>query len=370
MKITKVCFILPSLNAGGAENYILRFVKYSEKYYDITVLALNESKGDLHSDFEKYNTRIKYFSIGYFNLYRLYKLYAFFKRNNFDVVATLNGNFGGLPLYVARLCNVKNRIALYRRSTNAFKNQSIKLVYNSIARRLILQNATTILSNSKFAFENFFYDEYKFDKRFMIIYNSVNSNEFVISDKKNENRIRYGIPSDKIVIGHIGRFDPAKNHSTIFKVASELCLTGLNLHFVFCGKNTDSQGFIQAANRYIKEDDFTILGLQKNLPEVYSCFDIFYFPSITEGQPNALIEAMLCGLPIVASNIPPIKEFFPEDLSIYLVDPLDVDSAKDKLVHLISNCPNNLSDRLRNFAIDNFDYNTNFLKFKDVIDGH
>ncbi|MCD7710661.1 MAG: glycosyltransferase, partial [Porphyromonadaceae bacterium] len=56
-------------------------------------------------------------------------------------------------------------------------------------------------------------------------------------------------------------------------------------------------------------------------------FDLFYFPSLTEGQPNSLIEAEVVGLPILASNINPIKEAVPESMFPKLIPPKDISQA-------------------------------------------
>ena len=60
-------------------------------------------------------------------------------------------------------------------------------------------------------------------------------------------------------------------------------------------------------------------------------FDVFYFPSVTEGQPNALIEAIMCNIPILASHISPIKEVIPKKYFNLLVDPFDVNDSYNKL---------------------------------------
>ena len=50
----------------------------------------------------------------------------------------------------------------------------------------------------------------------------------------------------------------------------------------------------------------TLAGRRKDIPNMLAAMDIFFYPSVYEGLPNALIEAMACSLPLVASNIPEI----------------------------------------------------------------
>ncbi len=59
--------------------------------------------------------------------------------------------------------------------------------------------------------------------------------------------------------------------------------------------------------------------------------DAFFFPSLNEGQPNALLEAILAGVPFVASDIPPHRESLPEWLHDRLVPANDFPLAVEKL---------------------------------------
>src|SRR5699024_9011143 len=125
-------------------------------------------------EYIKAGCRVIYQSISYLNIGKFYQLYKWLKKENLDVVCTLNGNFGGIPLTVARLAGTHNRIAWHRRSTDAFGNNPFKKLYNKFVNQLLRWNATSILSNSNFALQNFYGRYRKNDPRFQVIYNSVN----------------------------------------------------------------------------------------------------------------------------------------------------------------------------------------------------
>jgi glycosyltransferase involved in cell wall biosynthesis len=364
-----ICFILPTLHAGGAENYALRFIRHTNSKFQFTVLSLRREKGDLHQQFSELGVRIIYMPIGYFNLRRAWKLYDIFRHYKFDAVGTFNGNFGGIPLLVAKLAGIPLRIALYRRSTNAFSNSLGKKVYSKFINRLVYWNSTNILSNSEFALKNFFPAEYKGDSKFQIINNGVDSSVFSPVKDNGFLREKYNLPLNRFIIGHVGRFDPAKNHVTILKVAAQLVRKDPKLFFVFCGKHTDSERFREIVKGYLPDSNYEILGLQSNLNEIYPCFDLFYFPSITEGQPNALIEAMLCGLPVIASDIPPIKELLQDNFQNYLVSPLAVDEAARKIESFVNRKELVESSCFRKFSSERFDLDANFSKFENVLNG-
>ena len=140
-----------------------------------------------------------------------------------------------------------------------------------------------------------------------------------------------GLSKGGFIVGHVGRYDPAKNHETIFKVIESCKRLGLNVSFLFCGKDSDGMDFISRLEFYDIHDRIYAIGLSHDLSLVYASMDLFYFPSLTEGQPNALLEAMIAGIPFVAADISAIREALPEFAYERLVSPLDVQSAVDKI---------------------------------------
>lgn len=362
----RILFILPTLHAGGAENYALRFINHYKDKYDFHVLSLNLNKGDLHQAFINAKVSINYLSIGYFNFIKVFSFYKLLKKNKFNVICTFNGNFGGLPLFVAKIAKVENRIAFYRRSTNAFGKNKFKLGYNKLANFLVRKNATSILSNSTFAFKNFHEKYYNSDPRYFVISNGVNVTDFDVLITKESARKQLNLPQTAFIVGHIGRFDPAKNHKTIFSVIQKITKIDSNIKFVFCGKNTDSEAFKIQLRKFEIENAVTVLGLQE-VPLVLKSFDLFYFPSVTEGQPNALIEAMISGLPILASNIFPIIEALPESAHSLMFNPLNVDDVTATILHLSKKSDDLKKYIFKDWARLKFDHIKNFALFENQI---
>lgn len=324
-----VLLVLPSLQAGGSENYALRMISSAgSSRFQWHVLSIDSTKGDLHADFCKLGVHIHYGGIGYFNPARALRFYAFLKKNRIEAIMTFNGVFGGLPLTLAFFANVARRIGWHRRSSPAFKATLLRRLYARISLALMERFATAILSNSSAALEHYHRRSHKFGTHFRVIPNGIDTKKFRDHPEgKMEARSSLGLCLTEFIVGHVGRYDPAKNHQTIFEVAKILCSRDSSVTFLFCGKGTDSVAFRKELVRHGIVDKCKQLGLQSNMPRVYRSLDVFYFPSLTEGLSNALIEACVSGVPIVASSIPGNFAVMPRRTHDKLVPPTDVDAA-------------------------------------------
>ena len=327
----KVVFIITGLNAGGIETYLLRYLNYDISLNAI-VICKSGIGGQLENEYQKrlgHNNIIK-LKVGFFNVVSWFKLYRLFKQLNVDTVCDFTGNFAGIPMQCAKITGIKKRISFYRGSSNHFKEDFFRLFYNKWVQFLVLKNSTKILSNSYAALDYFFPERSFESEKFKVVYNGIDENFINTEFDKNKIREELEIPQDAFVVGHTGRYTWAKNHKTIIKVAISLCVSCKNIYFLIIGKGT-KEALLSQIEKLGLQKQIKILGYRSDIGNLLSAMDLFFFPSITEGQPNSLLEAMVRGLPIIASNINPIRESVPPNFRKELLDPLDVDAAIKKI---------------------------------------
>ncbi|HUH52333.1 MAG TPA: glycosyltransferase [Flavobacterium sp.] len=354
-----IAFFVFSLEAGGIEKYLLRFLTHYQTEINATVYCKSGKTGILEEDFRQIGAEIVPFKLGYFN--NLKPLKKVFKENNFEAVVDFTNNFAAFPLLAAKDNGIKTRVAWYRNADVKFKKTLFKVLYNGFVNRLTRAVATDILSNSKVALD-VFYKGYKWgdDKRFEVIYNGIDSEGFLLSKRNLRNEL--SIPDHAFVVGHIGRYDEQKNHKTAIEVALQLCKSHPDIYFIFVGRGVDlalSQEVVDAD----LEKRILLLGNRNDIPAVLNTFDCFYFPSTLEGNPNALIEAMIAGLPFIASNIEPIKEAVPQDVYSFLVPPLDVSVAVQSILKVKENKEFRTKLMCKDWALDKFNAEIQFGKF-------
>jgi glycosyltransferase involved in cell wall biosynthesis len=360
----KVCFFIPSIDAGGIETYLLRFIRYTEGRMNITVVVRNQNnQGELSSEYCATGVKLVFMPLGYLSVSGILNYYRFFKANKFDSVCDFTGNFAGLTVLIAVLSKIRNRIVFYRSGSNHYPQYFVNEVYNSFLNRLVFLFSTTILANSE-AGLLFFFPKFKNrdDKKFHIIRNGVEIESLSPKTNKTTILMKLGIASNSFVILHSGRLDKSKNHSTMLKVARDVISRNPTVFFVFCGKNTEM--LQQEVEKMGINKNIRLLGYRSDVPDILNAADLFFFPSVTEGQPNALIEAMSVGLPFVASDIKPIKECVPEIAYSKLANPNDTNQFVQLIESTIAQTErNDYSDwaKLHFSAEINFEHFYNYL---------
>jgi glycosyltransferase involved in cell wall biosynthesis len=357
-----IIFFVSSLDSGGIENYLLRFINFEySNFKSIVVYCKTGKGGQLEDLYKKYNNVIIVKGkTSYFNPVSFIKLYAYLKKNKFQTVCDFSGNFAGLIVWIAFLANIKKRIVFYRGASDHFDTNFFKSIYNNFVKRLVLLNATKILSNSKAALDYFYPNQYQNDKRFEVIYNGIDASNYAnITDTIKD---EFSIPKDAFLVGHVGRYNVAKNHETVLKVAIALCKAHKDIFFILCGNDVQKNLYSKVADENLQKQ-IIVCENRTDIPVILNSLDCFYFPSLTEGQPNALIEAMIMGIPVVTSNIPPIKEMFPLTFKNQLIDPLDWEMAIMKINNIKKSQSNDTNQNLKKWALEQFSHKKQFEKF-------
>lgn len=350
----KVVFFVTSLNSGGIENYLLRFLSFFEGKIESIIICKGNEFGELEEQYRKIkHVKLIKMNLGYFNVDSYRKLYFLLRDNEANSICDFTGNFAGLTLLLANIAGKRKRISFYRGSTNHFVETKGRLIYNQLMLSLVKRNATKILSNSKSALYFFYPKRNKTDARFEVIYNGIDADKFN-SKSARYKKEDFEIPNNGFVIGHTGRYNSAKNHDTIIKVARHICEKYRDIYFILCGKDTDVFLKESISNDLVLKDKVKVLGYRDDVQEILPVFDLYFFPSITEGQPNSLIEAMVSGLPVVASDIEPIKETTPHFFHQELINPLDVNAFCTRIEEYYLNKSKREQNNLSKWTIEHF----------------
>ncbi|MEG1848710.1 MAG: glycosyltransferase family 1 protein [Lachnospiraceae bacterium] len=114
-------------------------------------------------------------------------------------------------------------------------------------------------------------------------------------------RQQYGLEGH-FVIGHVGRFHYAKNHTFLIEIFSEIVKKQDNAVLLLLGEGELMEQVREQAEAYGVLDRVIFAGSHGNISEYYQAMDYFVFPSHFEGLPGTVVEAQAAGLPCLLSD--------------------------------------------------------------------
>ncbi len=164
-----------------------------------------------------------------------------------------------------------------------------------------------------------------------IIPNGINIAKYANLKKDKELLTGLGLDENNFIVGNISRFDEQKNQKLILQAAYYLVRKYPRMRFVFVGSGHYLQQMKDLARESNIEEYIIFAGEQEDLVRYYSIFDIFVFPTLWEGMPYVLLEAMASRLPIICSRIPNVLEIIKPDHSAFVIDPCDMDDLFGKV---------------------------------------
>ncbi len=138
--------------------------------------------------------------------------------------------------------------------------------------------------------------------RLHFIRNGVDSASFTVRERSSSLHATFGIPATTPLIGFIGRLSPEKGPEVFLRMAWLVAQSVPDVHFVFVGEGPMLDRLRSGADIMGLKDRLHFAGTRHDMPQVYPCLDLAVVSSYSEGMPLALMEAMACGLPVVATH--------------------------------------------------------------------
>jgi len=159
-------------------------------------------------------------------------------------------------------------------------------------------------------------------------------------------REKLGIGADDFVIGTVARLNATKDTMTLARAFDRLYLsrvssksrTLLKPRLLIVGDG-DQRTAIES---YVAERSLNgaviFTGVRHDVPRLLGAMDIFALPSLSEGMPITVLEAMAARLPVVATRVGALPEMIEEDVTGFLVEPKDDRSMAERFARFFSNC--------------------------------
>lgn len=251
----------------------------------------------------------------------------------YDVVHGHLYLFNALPLWVAARHGVPVRIAHMYPVRDTRPQTPARSLYRRLAGYVISRSATLVLAPSRASLEAA-RGLVAFGRQpAAVLHVGVDLARFARAVDRDAVRASLGLPRDRPVVAYVARFMPHKNHAQVLRVADRLNRAGSRVHFALAGSHGDLLPRMREAAR--SRPYLSVLAGLADVSDLLEASDVFFLPSLEEGFGIAAIEAAAAGLPIVATDLPALRESCPPSHHAFLYAPDDDAVAASHLLLLL-----------------------------------
>lgn len=145
---------------------------------------------------------------------------------------------------------------------------------------------------------------------------------------------KYQIPENAFVILSVGELSRRKNHQDVLNALAGILKD--NMYYIICGQGALQEMLGKQAEMLGVAGHVRLVGFQENVESLYRHADLFVFPSLQEGMPVALMEAMAAGLPCVVSDIRGNRELIDEQGGSLFV-PGQIGQMQNDILYFLDN---------------------------------
>lgn len=340
-KPVRILHIFGCMNRGGAEMRTLDLMRRIDRQrFQMEFCSLLGSCGLLDDDIRELGGHIHYCKLRSLSFNRRFK--KLLRDGQYDVVHSHVHYFSGYIIWLANRCGIPKRIAHFRSTTDSQSKSMKRRIQTILMRWLIDKNATHILAVGEGALRESWRTDWQKDSRCTVIHNSLDTSPFHQQVNVEEMRADLQVPPDALLLIHIGRMATPKNHLRIASIASRILMEKASAHLLLVGRE-DKEIKQKMASIYADanvNDRVHYLGVRDDVPQLLSISDLMLFPSLWEGLPGSVLEACAAGTPVLASDIPGVRELTGvfTDITTVSLDHGD-DAWAEEAFALLSNRP-------------------------------
>jgi glycosyltransferase involved in cell wall biosynthesis len=357
LKKIKVLHLIKSLGRGGAEKLIPETALVHDKSkFEFHCLYFFHQEQNIVDELEKAGISVHLIPSGNLGLFfQVKKVQKFIEQEGFDIIhahlpwAGILSRFVGKNLTIPIVYTEHNTWDRYNKVSYwgnrlSFKNQDIAI---AVSNEVVLSMQL-----------NSIIDPYKRGGRLKVkvIQNGVNTDTFQRIEDTSALKSNLGIPKKSAVIGKVAVFRSQKRLWLWVDIAFEILEHYPDTHFLLVGDGEWRERIEEQIKKSGKEKNFHLVGVQKNVIPYLSLMDIYLSTSEFEGLPIAMLEAMSCQVPVVATRAGGIGEVIQEGVQGHLTGIDDWKELKGFCQELLKNgnTLNHMGQEARKRVVEDF----------------
>jgi glycosyltransferase involved in cell wall biosynthesis len=172
-----------------------------------------------------------------------------------------------------------------------------------------------------------------------VIYNGVGVGRFDERSRDAGLLAPFGIPANAPILGTVGNLYPVKGQIFLIRAARAVLDRVPDLHVIILGRGELHDALNAEAAALGIQDRIHLLGYRDDASRWFGVMTVFALPSLSEGLPLSLLEAMAAGLPAVVTSVGGMPEVVQEGQTGFIVPPRDTEALSARLTVLLKDPP-------------------------------
>ena len=299
--MVRVLQVVTKMDRGGLETMLMNYYRNIDRdKVQFDFLTHRAEHGQYDDEIEALGGKI--YHVPHLNplnpaYYRA--LNDFFREHPYKIVHSNLDCTSSFPLRAAKKAGVPYRIA-HIHSTS--QDKDFKYPVKMISKRLIPRYATDFFAcgeaAGKWAFPG---------QKYTVMRNAIEVEKYLPDlEKRNKIRKEFGLKNE-LVVGHVGRFVPTKNHTFLLKLLVELKKEEADAKLLLVGDGELKKKIEEKAEQLGIKESVVFTGVRSDVNDLMQAMDVFVLPSLYEGFPLTMVEAQTSGLPCVISDKVPME---------------------------------------------------------------
>jgi glycosyltransferase involved in cell wall biosynthesis len=338
----RVLTIMTNLAVGGVQdNVLMTLERLNRKKYEVSLITSSEGewlprvKGikDLNLIFMDSFTRVIH---PLKDLATLFKIHSKIKKDGYDIVHTHSSKAGVLGRLAAKLAGVQIIVHSHHGlNFHDYLNPATRFIFLKL-ERFLSRISSRLITVSQLNLQKVLDAKLAPRNKFANIYYGIDFEKFDVRIDISAKRKEIGVVGNEKIVATVGRLFPQKAPQDLIRAMPKVLAAHRDVAFVFIGGGEMLPQLQLLAKKLGVESQIRFLGDRDDVPELLQIVDVFILTSLWEGMPRALIEAMYCARPLVATAVDGTPELVQQNETGILVPPRDIDAIANGIITLLN----------------------------------
>ncbi len=294
----KIVYFIDHLRPDGTQRVLRQLIEgLADRGHEQAVVCWNDSWDEVLLTALK-DARAEVRIVGKWPLitgYGILATWLWLRREAFDVAVTFLFFSDVLGRTLAHVAGIPRMVSSIRARNVNYAGWQRWLV------RSTMRWADAVILNSAAVRDFAIREEGAAPEKIHVIPNGVRVEEYAHPMSRVALRAEFGLSSDQVLIGAVGRLTQQKGFDLLIRALA--LLKQENVHVVLIGEGEESSSLKQLAAQLGVASRVHFAGYRRDVPQILGALDLYVQPSRFEGMPNALLEAMAAGCPVIASDV-------------------------------------------------------------------